>query len=88
MARLNLRQSGSWIGMAGMACLLWLYIASALFAPWWGVVLLVAIWLVMFVLATRWFLRRPYAVLLLPVAGVVLWVGIVSAGEAWFGWTA
>ena len=88
MARLNLRQSGSWIGVAGLVCLLWLYVASALFAPWWGVALLVAIWLGMFILATRWFTRRPYAVLLLPVAGLALWVGIVSAGDAWFGWTA
>ena len=43
MARLNLRQSGSWIGMAGIACLLWLYVPSGFFTPWWGVVALVAI---------------------------------------------
>jgi len=76
MARLNLRQSGSWIGLAGLFCLLWLYGASALFAPWWVVVLLVLMWLVLFVVATRWFLHRPYAVLLLPVLGLAVWLAI------------
>jgi len=88
VARLNLRQSGSWIGIAGLFCLLWLYLASGLFAPWWAVVLLVVAWLVMFGLATRWFMRRPYAVLLLPVAGFALWLAMAILGEAWLGWNA
>jgi len=76
MARLNLRQSGSWIGAAGLACLLWLDIASLLFAPWQLVVAMGVAWLVLFGLMIRWFTRRPYATLLLPVVGFGLWVAV------------
>jgi hypothetical protein len=31
--------------------------------------------------------RRSYLVLVPPVLGAVLWWSIVSAGEAWLGWT-
>ena len=86
--RLNLRQSGPWIGIAGLACMLWLYGASGLLGPNWLPAPLVALWLVLFVLACRWFGRRPYAVLLLPVVAAVVWFGVVMAGHAFFGWTA
>jgi hypothetical protein len=77
MGRLNLRQSGPWISVAGLACLLWLYVASLFFAPWWAVVGLTLVWLVLLVMSLRWFSRRPYATLLLPVLGLALWLGLV-----------
>jgi hypothetical protein len=79
MARLNLRQSGPWVGMVGMAMLLWLYVASVLFAPLWVVVALVAAWLVQFGFAVRWFMRRPYATLLLPLLGFGIWLAVAAA---------
>jgi hypothetical protein len=88
MRRLNLRRSGPWIGMAGLVCVLWLYGASALVAPLWAVPVLGALWLVQFVLACRWFSRRPYAVLAMPVVALALWLVVIFAGEALFGWTA
>jgi hypothetical protein len=88
MRRLDLRRSGPWIGMAGLVCVLWLYGASALVAPLWAVAVLVALWLVQFVLACRWFRRRPYAVLALPVVALAVWLAVIFAGEALFGWTA
>jgi hypothetical protein len=88
MRRLDLRRSGPWIGMAGLVCVLWLYGASALVAPLWAVAVLVALWLVQFVLACRWFGRRPYAVLAMPVVALVVWLAVIFAGEALFGWTA
>ena len=75
MGRLNLRQSGPWISVAGLVCLLWLYLASLLFAPWWAVVGLTLVWLALLATALRWFSRRPYATLLLPVLGFALWLG-------------
>ena len=42
------------VGMAGMACAFFLYAASGLVAPWWGVVLLLLVWLVLFVIACAW----------------------------------
>ena len=74
MDRLNLRRSGPWIGIAGMVCLLWLYVASLLFAPWWAVAGLTLVWVGLLALALRWFSRRPYATLLLPVLGLALWL--------------
>jgi hypothetical protein len=88
MRGLNLRRSGPWIGMAGLVCVLWLYGASALVAPLWAVAVLVALWLVQFALACRWFSRRPYAVLAMPVVALVVWLAVVFAGEALFAWTA
>ena len=88
MRKLNLRQSGPWIGIVGMVAVLWLYGASGLVAPTWAVVALVALWLVQFVLACRWFSRRPYVVLVMPVVALALWFGAIMAGGAFLGWTA
>lgn len=86
--RLDLRRSGPWIGLVGLVAVLWLYGASALVVPLWAVAALVLAWLVQLVLAIRWFHKRPYVVLLLPVAALVLWVAVVAAGAAWLGWSA
>ena len=45
--------------MAGMACAFFLYAASGLVAPWWGVVLLLLVWLVLFVVACAWWTPHP-----------------------------
>ncbi|MPZ60894.1 MAG: hypothetical protein GEU93_06280 [Propionibacteriales bacterium] len=74
---MNLEQSGPWIGIAGLVCLLWLYGASILIIPWWAVAGLVVLWVVLFVYGCRWFGRWPYAVLLLPLWGVALWLAAV-----------
>ena len=34
-------------------------------------------WLALFVLACRWFTRRPVAVVALPVVAVALWFGVL-----------
>lgn len=88
MKRLNLRQSGPWIGIAGLFCVLWLYGASKLAgAPTSALVLLLLLWVAQFALACRWFGRRPYAVLVMPVVALALWLGVLLAGHAWLGWT-
>jgi hypothetical protein len=84
--KLNLRRSGPWIGIAGLVSILWIYGASALVGPGWLPAPLVAFWVVLFVLACRWFSRRPYAVLLLPVVALVVWLAVVAVGIAWLGW--
>jgi hypothetical protein len=63
------------------------YAASGLLVPgpW-----LFLLWLLFLLLATagiRLFGRRSYAVLAVPVVAIGLWFGILSAGEAWWGWT-
>jgi hypothetical protein len=88
MSRLHLRRSGPWIGMAGLVSTLWLYGASALLAPVWAVAVLVGLWLVQFLLACRWFYRRPYAVLAMPLVSLAVWLAAIAAGDVLLGWTA
>ena len=76
--RLNLEQSGSWIGMTGMATAMFLYGYSAIALPSWvHSVLLPLVWLVLFALACRWFLHHPYRVLVLPVVTIALWFAVM-----------
>ena len=66
------------VGMTGLAALLFLDGASVLFLPWWGVGLLVLAWLALFVTGLRWFTRRPVATALLPLAGLLVWLVAVA----------
>ena len=50
---------GSFLGMGGMAATLFLVLASGLVAPAWAVVLLTLVWLVLFGVGVRWFMRHP-----------------------------
>lgn len=77
---------GSFAGMIGMASVLFLVLASVLFAPWWAVTLLTLVWLVLFVLGTRWFMTRPRRVALLPVVMLVVWFASAVAGARYLGW--
>lgn len=76
------------VGMGGMACAFFLYAASGLVAPWWGVVLLLLVWLVMFVLACRWWTPHPKRLPVLAVTTIAFWPLAIIAGGAWLGWTA
>lgn len=75
------------VGMAGLVSVLFLYGAGGLLAPWWVVVLLIAVWLVLFVLACRWWTPRPRVVALLPVVATVLWFAVMVAGGVWLDWS-
>ncbi|MDQ4006864.1 MAG: hypothetical protein M3211_02055 [Actinomycetota bacterium] len=86
--RLHLERSGPWIGVAGLVCMLWLYGASGLVAPGWAVVVLVLLWVVQFVLAIRWFNRRPYVVLAMPLVAAAIWFAAIMAGDVLLDWTA
>ena len=76
------------VGMAGMACVFFLYAASGLLAPWWAVVVLLVIWALLLFLATAWWKLHPTWVPGIPVFAVALWFGVMNAGGAWLGWTA
>ena len=65
---------GPFVAMGALACLFFLYGASILFLPWWGVALLYLLLLVLFVRATRWFESRPRGILLLLAVGFAAWV--------------
>jgi hypothetical protein len=64
-------------------------LASGLLAPWWAVVLLVAIWAVAVVAdPVRWRRDHPFRTMLVPFAMAAIWWAVIIAGDTWFGWTA
>ena len=77
----NLEKSGPFIGVGGMAVAAFLYgYAAIAFPSVLHSVVMPLLWLAIFVLACRWFTRRPVAVVALPVVAVVLWFGLLLAG--------
>jgi hypothetical protein len=67
------------------------YAASGLLVPIWGIVVLYALWLGLAILLVRLLrgdARRPLLAPLVPVAAIVIWFAVVSAGEVLFDWTA
>lgn len=75
-----------WVGMALMPCVLFLYGASALVAPWWAVVLLVVLWVVLFVQCCRWWSSHPRRLPVVAAAATLVWFATLVAGAALLGW--
>lgn len=76
----NLHKSGPFLGIGGMAVAAFLYGYAAIAVP--GVLhslVMPLLWLAIFVLACRWFTRRPVGVVALPVVAVALWFGLLLA---------
>lgn len=71
-----------------MAAAFFLYAASGIIAPWWAVALLVALWLVLFVLCCTWFTTHPRRITVVAIGSMVLWFLVLVAGGAWLGWEA
>jgi hypothetical protein len=63
-------------------------LAAGLMAPGWAVGIFVAVWLVLFGLGCYWIRRKPLWVVPLPFIAAAIWLGGMSAGGAWLGWTA
>ena len=84
------RKASPWpfLAMIGMAGCFFLYAVSGLLAPWYGVVVLMLIWVVLFVVACRWWTRHPKRTLLVPLIAVAVWFAVLTAGEVLFDWTA
>ena len=85
-----LQKTSPWpfVGMSGMACAFFLYAASGLVAPWWGVTILMILWLVMFVVGCTWWTPHPKRLLFLPVIAVALWFALITGGAILFDWSA
>jgi hypothetical protein len=64
----------SFVGMTGLACVLFLDLGSAtqLGAGW--TIGLCVLWLVLMLVGIRCFMTRPWVVLLLPLVGLAAWV--------------
>jgi hypothetical protein len=76
------------VGMAGMACVLFLIGASLLAAPWFVVLGLTLVWIAVLVLALRWWTPHPRRLPWLPAGLTALWFATVVGGAALFDWGA
>ncbi len=76
------------LGIVAHVVLLPYYLASGLVAPLWAVIVLVAVWAALLVVALRLWKARPFLVPLVPIAAVAIWFAAIAAGETWLGWTA
>lgn len=77
-----------WLGLAGHAFLFFWYVFSGLIAPTWAVIALLVVWAALLVVAIRLLRNRPLLVPLVPVTALLIWLGAMSAGDAWLNWTA
>ena len=69
-----------------MACVLFLDLGTANVAPWWVTVLFLLLWLVLFLLAVRWFVPQPTWVPWLPLGAFVVWLPTIVLGTRNLGW--
>jgi hypothetical protein len=76
----------SFIGMAGLATMLFIILASGSVLPWYVVAALTIIWAAALVRGTKWFLTNPTKVLLLPLLMLVIWLAALMGGALLFGW--
>jgi hypothetical protein len=76
------------LALVAMLALAPFFVASGLMAPGWAVVVFGVIWLSLFALGCLWIRRKPLWVIPLPFAAAAIWLGGMSAGGAWLGWTA
>lgn len=83
---MKLHRSGPWIGVTGVVVMLWMTIATVVFAPWWGVLLYVIAWLTSVVVVAKLARSRPKEAMYVPVAGLLTWFAISTAGALWWGW--
>jgi len=74
------------VGMGGMACVLFLYLGTVAIAPWWVTLLLVLLWLALFLAARRWFVPHPARVPWLPVVAAIVWFVVLAVGTRQFDW--
>jgi hypothetical protein len=86
--KIDLRRVGAIVGLAGMAAIGLLYLASGLLAPAWAVIVLCALWSGMAVLDIVWFRTRPLLVLAMPFVAWAIWFVALTVGDLLLGWTA
>jgi hypothetical protein len=71
--------------MIGLACVLFLDLASVLVVHWWVVLLLILVWAGVFLVALAWWTPHPSRLPWLAVVGFGLWVLIVIGGSIALG---
>lgn len=75
-----------WLGLVAHAAVGWLYLASGLVAPGYGVLLLWALWVILLVIAIRLLRARPVWTPVIPATAAGLWLLVMYLGEVLLGW--
>jgi hypothetical protein len=70
--------------MIGLACVLFVDLASLLVADWWVVLLLVLAWGAIFVVALTWWTPHPSRLPWLAAFAFGLWILVVIGGSIAF----
>jgi hypothetical protein len=76
------------IGVASHLVVGVLVAASGLVAPFWGVMVLMVVWLAAAVVTVMKWRERMFIPLLMAIGTAVFWIAFVSFGDAVLGWTA
>jgi hypothetical protein len=74
------------VGLGGMACVLFLDLGTANVAPWWVTTLFLLLWLVLMPIAMRWFVPHPKRVSWLPLLAFAVWLPTIALGTRNLGW--
>ncbi|HYN96196.1 MAG TPA: hypothetical protein VES42_20320 [Pilimelia sp.] len=77
-----------WLGLLAHAALFFWFAASGLVAPGWAVALLLAMWAGLLLFGAWLRRRRPLLTPLVPIAALLLWLAVITAGETLLNWTA
>ncbi|GAA3536195.1 hypothetical protein GCM10022234_36220 [Aeromicrobium panaciterrae] len=67
---------------------LWCSIATFIYAPWWGVLLALALMIPQVLLVRKWATVKPRLTMAVPVVGIAAWALLSFVGAAWWGWSA
>jgi hypothetical protein len=88
VARVARQKVSKWgfVGMGGLACVLFLDLGTAGVALWWVTLLLVLFWVVLMVIGARWFVPHPGRVPWLAVTGLAVWLVVIVLGTTQLGW--
>jgi hypothetical protein len=86
--RTGAKYAAAVLALAAMLAIAPFFLAAGLMAPGWAVGIFITVWLVLFGLTCYWIRRKPLWVVPLPFIAAAIWLGGMSAGGAWLGWTA
>lgn len=84
--RRSLDRSGPWIGVGGVVTMVWLAISTAIYAPWWGVVLHLLLIVPQGIVLARLARTAPRRCPLVPAAGFAAWAALNALGILAFNW--
>ncbi|MBK5216724.1 MAG: hypothetical protein JJE02_03990 [Propionibacteriales bacterium] len=83
---MKLHRSGPWIGVTGVTVMLWLTVASVVFAPWWGVLIYLVPWAISVWFVAKLARTNPKRAAYVPLGGFAAWLLVSAVGAQFWGW--